>query len=222
MMRLTRLRSGALRLDIDSDNLQVRKTLHANGDFDLALRAADDLLTVVRRGERLRVLRRDRTVDVATASLAEGDLDRLQEQLAGSTAVRRFRAMKSMLAPPTRCTGLGAAVDLIDMLIGVLKGEPPSPGAAATAPRASAISAGEAQAEAGGPTCYEIWVAEVVEAWDDYEGCINSFVWYNPLREVCALAWVIRVESAWFRLIGCSSIPIKVEACNVESEDRLP
>ncbi|MCX6539404.1 MAG: hypothetical protein NT151_10815 [Acidobacteria bacterium] len=220
-MRLTRLPSGALQVDIDGDNLNVRKTLHANGDFDLALRADDDLFAVVRRGEHVRVSRRNLTVDLGTEALRETDLDQLQQVLAGSTAVRRFRAMRSMLAPATRCTGLGAAVDVIDMLIGVLKGEPPTPSPATTAPTVSTMSDVDDEAEIDNSNCYLNWVAEVVAAWNDYEGCIYSFAWYNPLREVCAFAWIIRVESAWFRLVGCSSIPIKGGSCDVEGEDLL-
>ena len=217
-MRLSRLRSGALQVDIDGDRLEVRKTLQANGDFDLALRTDGDLLTVVGRDAHLRVSRRGHTIDLETASLGEGDLDRLQELLAGSTAIRRFRAMRSMLAPSTRRTGPGAAVDIIDMMIGVLKGEAPMPTPALAGPMVSAMSDGGAEAELDGATCYEAWVGEVVAAWFDYEGCVNSFAWYNPLREVCAFAWVIRVESAWFRLIGCSSFPLKLEACDAESD----
>jgi len=218
-MRLRRLPSGALEVDIDGDRLEVRKTLHANGDFDLAIRADDDLFAVARRGEHVRVSRRNRTVDLGTETLGEADLDQLQQLLAGSGAVRRFRAMRSMLAATTRRTGLGVAVDMIDMLIGVLKGEAPTPIPATTAPTVSAMSYVDGEAEFNGPSCYAVWEAEVIAAWNDYAECVYSFPWYSPLREVCAFAWVIRVESAWFRLIGCSSIPIKVEAFDVESED---
>jgi len=224
VMRLRRLASGALQFDIDGDHLAVRKTLRANGDFELSVRADDDLLAVVRRGEHVRVSRRNRMVDLGTEALSESDLDQLQQMLAGSTAVRRFRAMKSMLAPTTRYTALGAAVDVIDMLIGVLKGEAPTSPRATTAPEgltASAMAAMDGEPGGDGPSCYEIWEREVIAAWNDYEACVLSFAWYNPLREVCAFAWVIRAESAWFRLIGCSAIPLKVQACDVETEDIL-
>jgi hypothetical protein len=214
-MRLTRLRSGVLQVDIEGRNLEARKTVHANGDFELELRTNDDWFALERRGDRLSVSRRGRTVGVAAESLAEADLDQLQDLLAGSTALRRFRAMRNTLAPGTRATGLGSAVDIIDMMIGVLKGEAPMP-IEAVAP--AAMSAGGADADVAGPSCYETWLVEAVEAWNDYVACVYSFRWYNPLREVCAFAWVIRVESAWFRLIGCSSFPIKVEANDVESE----
>jgi hypothetical protein len=130
--------------------------------------------------------------------------------------------MKSMLTPATRCTGPGAAVDMIDMMIGVLKGEAPTPIPAATPPMVSAMSAVEGEAEIDNPSCYLIWATEVVAAWNDYEGCFYSFAWYNPLRQVCAFAWIIRVESAWFSLIGCSSFPFKGGSCDVEGENLLP
>ncbi len=206
-LRLTRLPSGALRVEIDGHNLEVRKTLHANGDFDLALRSDNDRIAVVRRGSQVRVSRRDRAIDLGTEALGEDDLDQLQQMLAGSAAVRRFRAMKSMLAPTTKGTGLAIAVDVIDMMLAVLKGESPTLPSPATPPAMSAM----VNMEDGGPTCYDTWQGEVVSAWGDYEGCINSFSWYNPYREVCAFVWVLRVESAWFRFVGCSSIPMKIE-----------
>ena len=219
-MRLTRLPSGALQFDIDGGSMAVRKTLHPNGDFELALRGEGDQLTVVRRGEQVRVSRRNRSVDLGTESLGEADLDQLQQVMAGSTAIRRFRAMKSMLAPATRCTAPGAAVDIIDMLIGVLKGESPVPPPAATAPNATVVPYMNVEAEFGGPSCYDTWEAEVVSAWSSYVGCINSFPWYNAYREVCAFAWVLRAESAWFTFIGCSSLPIKQEHSDVEDQAR--
>lgn len=217
-MRVSRLQSGAFQIDIDGENLEVRKILHENGDFDLALRAGQDLLTVVGRGAQLRVARRGQTIDLDTAAPAEGDLDRLQELLAGSAAIRRFRGMRSMLASSTRSTALGRSVDIIDMMVGALKGEAPTPGPALATPVASIMAGDDAVAETDGTSCYEAWVGEVVAAWAEYEGCVNTFAWYNPLREVCAFAWVIRVESAWFRLIGCSSFPLKLEACDVASD----
>ena len=216
-MRLIRLGSDALQIDIDGDNLKVRKTLLANGDFDLALGTDDDLLTVIGRGTHLRVSRRGHTVDLAPEAITESDLNRIQQLMAGSTAIRRFRAMRGMLTHSSRRSGPGTAVDIIDVMIGVLKGEAPSPITAMAEPMASGESDLIAEPDPAGPSCYENWVTEVVAAWQDYEACVNSFAWYNPLREVCALAWVIRVESAWFRLIGCSSIPLKLEASDVES-----
>lgn len=210
-MRLTRMRSGALQVDLDAGHLEVRKTLYPNGDSDLTLRAEGDWLTVLRRGGHVRVDRNDRSVGFAARSLGDSELDQLQAVLSGSTAVRRFRAMRGMLSPATRRTVLGVSVDIIDCLIGVLSGERPAPSAETAAPAMTARTASEGCAGGDGPTCFESWKQEVVAAWKDYEDCVNSFSWYNPMREVCAFEWVLRVESAWFKFLGCSCIPMKVE-----------
>ena len=51
---------------------------------------------------------------------------------------------------------------------------------------------------------------EVVASWDDFSQCVDDVKWFPGLQEVCAFTWLLRVESAWFRFIGCSSIPLKV------------
>ena len=60
-----------------------------------------------------------------------------------------------------------------------------------------------------GPTCYSEYEGEVIAAWDDFSQCVDDVKWYPGLQEVCAFTWLLRVESAWFRFIGCSSIPLK-------------
>ncbi|MEI6668778.1 MAG: hypothetical protein WCP29_11535 [Acidobacteriota bacterium] len=217
-MRLTRLPSGAVQVIIEGAGLEVNKTVYPSGDFALVVKADDDRVVVVRHGDRLRVSRRNRTLEFGGQKAGEADFDQLQQSLAASAAVGRFRAMRSMLTSATRCTGLGAAVDTIDLLFGTLKGEPPRQDLVSAAPMAAAVDGVDSEAEIDDSSCYMSWVGEVVLAWNDYEGCIYTFAWYNPLREVCAFAWVIRVESAWFRLIGCSSFPIKGGACDADSQ----
>jgi len=210
-MHLTRLRSGALQVDLEAENLEVRTTLHPNGDVDLTLRAEGDSCVVWRRGEHVRVGRNGRSVGFGARSLGDGELDQIQDVLSGSSAIRRFRAMKSTLSPATRRSVLGVSVAVIDLLIGVLKGEPPPPHVDAAAQSTSARASADSWEGGDGPSCFESWKQEVVGAWKDYEECINSFSWYNPMREVCAFEWVLRVESAWFKFLGCSCIPMKVE-----------
>jgi len=210
-MRLTRLRSGALQIDLESGNLEVRKTLHANGDFELVLRAEGDLFTAIRRGEHVRVGRHDRSVGFGARSIGDAELDQLQEVMAGSAAIRRFRALKSMLSPSSRHTVLGSAFETIDLIVGVLRGESPTLVADSTAPATAAMAFMDNGDDAEGPTCYASWKDEVVSAWGDLKACQNSFAWYNPTRELCGFEWVLRVESAWFKFLGCSAVPIKME-----------
>jgi hypothetical protein len=177
------------------------------------MRDHNDLLTVTRRAAQVSVVRRNRAVEFGVDALAETDLDQLQHLLAGSSAVRQFRALKSRLAAPTRGTVLGAAVAVIDAQLGVLNGEPPAPIAMVPSAEGASVSAMTAvDGEAGGDpsTCYAQWEREVIAAWKDFEECAASFAWYNPVGNLCAFAWTLRAESAWFRFLSCSAIPVKV------------
>jgi len=210
VMRLKRAGAGAIQLDIEGDGLQVRKVSQPNGDFNVRIQWDDDVLVLVRTGDRLRLSRRGQSEVVLMSAPDHGGLAGVQQVLAGSSAARQFRTLHSMLSPATLESGLGAAVELLDSLLGLLQGE-----ASPIRPRQprrqeAPVSLMAAEMDAGdGSSCYASWDAEVLAAWDDYEGCINSFSWWNPCREACAFLWVVRVESAWFRMIGCSAIPLK-------------
>ncbi len=60
-------------------------------------------------------------------------------------------------------------------------------------------------------TCYSEYEGEAIRSWDDYSQCIYDVRWYPGMQEVCAFTWLLRVESAWFRFIGCSSIPLRAD-----------
>jgi hypothetical protein len=216
-LRLARTADGGLRFEIDGDDVAVRKSLKANGDFEMTLRASGDEFAVTRRGASIRVSRGERALEFGLGDLDEDGMVRLQQIVSGSAAIRRFRGLHGALTGDTRCSSLGAAADIIDMWVGVLQGQPTPSRPVAATPQAVAMMADDGSG-GGGPSCYELWSAEVLVAWNDYTGCRHSFPWYNPLREACSFLWIIRIESAWFQLISCSAIPIKVEACHAVVE----
>jgi hypothetical protein len=63
----------------------------------------------------------------------------------------------------------------------------------------------------GGASCFSEYETEVVGAWADFGQCIDDVSWLPGMQEACAFVWLLRVESAWFRFIGCSSIPLKAD-----------
>jgi hypothetical protein len=199
---------GALQASLTWLDLDVVKVTHANGDFHARVAARQDLLVLVRTGNRLRVTRDGQTAVLALDRIDEEGLDLVQAVLAGSHAARMFRGVYRHLGEDARDSAPGVSVDLLDAWLGLLQGEPGAIDRRAPAARDAGWRVSRAACGAG-PTCYSEYETEVIQAWGDYVQCIDDVRWYPGLQEVCALTWLLRVESAWFRFIGCSSIPLK-------------
>ncbi len=214
VLTLSRRGQGAITLQAAAPGLDITKLVTPAGRIDLRLTTPDDAVRLVVNRDRLVVTRGDRKAEFDTAAPDDLVIQRFQVVLAGSVAVRRFRQLYAALGESTRLRPEGMALGNVDAMLGWLQGDVdavrrrarPSPGTLETRALSLLSDTGDQK-----PSCYEVWEAEVIEAWNDYEACVYSFDWWNPAREVCAFLWVIRVESAWFTMIGCSAIPIKIE-----------
>jgi hypothetical protein len=209
-LRLRGRKAGGLQATLVWTDLDVVKVVQANGDFHARLAARQDVLVIVRTGSRLRVTRNGQTGVVSMDRADEDGLDLVQAVLAGSHAARAFRAVHRQLTDDARASAPGVALDSLDALLALLQGEPAAldrraPDARNAAWRVSRI------VRRTEPTCYSAYEAEVISAWDDYSQCIYDVRWFPGMQEVCAFTWLLRVESAWFRFIACSSFPLKVQ-----------
>jgi hypothetical protein len=129
----------------------------------------------------------------------------VQQVLAGSRAMRAFRSLRRRLTPDSLASAPGVSIDLLDGLLGVIHGDPSvydrrDPAASGRFSRVSFRLGG---------SCYGEYESEVVAAWDDFAQCVDDVKWFPGLQELCAMTWLLRVESSWFRFIACSSIPLK-------------
>jgi hypothetical protein len=208
VLKLVARAGGALQASLALLELDVSKTVHANGDFHARIAAQQDLVVLVRTGNRLRVTRGGHSAVLALDRADEDGLDLVQTVMAGSRAVRAFRRAHRQLDQDSRESAPGVTLDNLDMLLGLLQGEPGvvdrrAPARREEGWRLSRVACGAA------PTCYSEYEAEVIQAWDDFSQCCDDVKWYPLLQEACAFTWLLRVESAWFRFIGCSSIPLK-------------
>ena len=208
-LRLRGRAAGGLQASLVWTDLDVTKVVQANGDFHARVAARDDVLVVVRTGARLRVTRNGQSATVQLDRVDEDGLDLAQAVLAGSRAVRAFRGVQQHLADEARESAPGIAIDRLEALLAILQGETTAldrraPQVRDGAWRVSRVACG---AE---PSCFSEYEGEVTLAWDDYSQCIYDVRWYPGMQELCAFTWLLRVESAWFRFIGCSSFPLKV------------
>jgi hypothetical protein len=214
VLSLSRRGHGAVMLNVDAAGLAVSKLVTPAGTFDLRLVTEYDTVRVTASKTRLTVTRGRKKAVLDTDAVDDLAIQRLQLVLAGSGAVRQFRQIFASMSDATRRRPEGAALATVEAVLGWLQGDVDAvrrakpPTAETVGPAMSAFSA-EDEKEL---SCYKKWEAEVIDAWSEYESCVMSFEWWNPAREVCAFLWVLRVESAWFSMIGCSAIPIKIEA----------
>jgi hypothetical protein len=207
-LRLTARPGGALQASLDWTDLEVRKVMQPSGDFHVRVAGRGDLVVFVRAGNRLRISRNGHTAASMVDQADEDGLDQVQHVLAGSRALRQFRGLFGRLGEETLGTAPGVAIDNLDALIGILLGEPTAverrnPRAETAAARLSFVTC-----RADG-NCFTAYVNEVVPAWDDFTQCVDDVRWFPGMQEVCAFVWLLRVESAWFHFIGCSSIPLR-------------
>jgi hypothetical protein len=205
-LRLTRRSNGALQTSLVWTDLEVRKVVQSNGDFSLRLAGRHDLVVMTRMAERLRVTRNGQTAVLLLSQSDEDGLDQVQQVLAGSRAMRAFRSLWSRLAPDTLGSAPGVSIDLVDAMLGILQGDP------GVLDRRNPRPAGRfsrALFRADG-SCFTEFEADVIAAWDDLARCIDEVRWFPGLQEMCALTWLLKVESSWFRFISCSAFPLKV------------
>jgi hypothetical protein len=206
-LKLTRKGNGAIQASLAWQELDVRKVIQPNGDFVVRLSGRQDLVVLVRTGSRLRASRNGASAVLALDQADEDGLDAVQQVMAGSRAMRMFRSLRGHLAADSLASAPGVAIDLVDALVGILQGDPSvldrrEPARNGRLSRASFR---------GGASCFSEYETEVVAAWGDFGQCIDDVSWFPGMQEACAFVWLLRVESAWFRFIGCSSIPLKAD-----------
>jgi len=208
-LRLTAKPGGALRASLTWPDLDASKIVQPNGDFHARIAGRRDVLVLVRTGNRLRVTRGGQTAVLVLDGADEDGLDLVQMVLAGSHAARAFRGLHRRLSQESRESAPGVALDNLDVLLAILQGETGAVDRRAPVRREAGWQLSRVSCGAG-PTCFTEYEGEVVASWDDFSQCVDDVRWFPGLQEVCAFTWLLRVESAWFRFIGCSSIPLRV------------
>jgi len=206
-LRLSALPKGAVEVRLTAPEFEFRKSIQPNGDFTLKLAAAQDVAVLIRTGDRLRVTRNGQTAVVRHAEADEAGLEQAQHVLAGSRAMRTFRALHARLSDATLTSAPGIIVDVTDVQAGVLQGDD------GVLERRRARRNGRVVRASlgGGEPCFDQYEQEVVEAWDVYSDCIWENTWYPGGPSVCAFVWTIKVEGSWFKYLRCVAFPWKAE-----------
>lgn len=213
--------SGAVTYRASGRGLEVEKTLAPTGAFSLSLGYAADRVELSGSAAFLKVSRQGQAIDLRPVDPEEAAVERAAILLAGSPAIRLFRVALGRMAASTLASEPGLALQFGDALLRVIQDD--APGGVALARRHAgqatadnqagvrvvSLTGGAVSGEAGGEeSCFQAWKRQVMEAWVEYEACYHDFSWYSGGRLACAFLWVIEVESAWFKMLSCSSVKI--------------
>jgi hypothetical protein len=203
-----------VRIVLKAGDLQMNKTVFADGRFQIELASGNDRLSVALGPWSLDVERRNRQIHLDTAQAVDEDWLRVKTLLAGSKALRLFRTLAYSLDAATLRHPGGAAVQASDAILGYIDGDVGAVwrlGEQMRVARAARVRKASLDENGGPNECYEKYEAAVVAAANEYDACRKSFNWYSPWQAACVTVWTLQAESAWFQFLACSAIPIKTE-----------
>lgn len=203
---------GGFRMLVKAGQLEVDKTVYPGGRSRIVLQADSDRVSVTVGAGVVEVERRiagRMRLDVAGAT--EAEWLQVRVLLAGSNALRLFRALASSLDASTLKTPGGAAVVLSDAVLGSLDGDVGAVGRfmqrvrAAVQARIRPVRFATSEED-----CWHNYEQETLHAMDDYDSCRNMFRWYDPRQAACLGVWTVQAEAAWAELISCSGLHLAV------------
>jgi hypothetical protein len=209
-------RDGGLRVTTKTGELDVRKTVYLDGRFEIVLEAGQDRLSVAMGPHSVDVARGGTRAHVEIGRDEDDDWLRVKQVLAGSKALRLFRALTAALDPATLETVAGTAMLSGDAVLGYLDGD------VGAIPRLAEHfikqrraklkpAAFEDESDAAEKTCYKKYEEEVAEAAREYHECRRTFEWWSGWQAACVARWALQAESAWFQFIACSAVPLRLD-----------
>jgi len=193
---------GAVEVTGRSVGLDVKKTVHSNGDFVLELSAGTDKVTVAMNGQGPSISRGGKTIDLQRNATGSEQADAARRLLADSGALPRFRAINAALIEANDRSTASLAFILSDAVVGLLAGDVGAPRRIAQFLAQRGLS--KIRNAAMAVDCFTTMETRFMEAWTDYQACIVSTLGWSIYQDMCAWRWVVQSESYWFSFIACS------------------
>ncbi len=204
---------GGVRMTASAGDLEVEKVVYRDGRSRIVLGADNDQVSVTIDAGVVGVERRAAgrmRLDVGRAT--EDEWLQVKVLLAGSKALRRFRALASSLDASTLKTPAGAAVVVSDAVLGHLDGDVGAVGRLMQQMRA-AVQARirPVRFTAAEVDCWHNYEQDTMHAMNDYDSCRAMFSWYDARRAACLFVWTVQAEAAWVELISCSGLHLAIQ-----------
>ena len=136
------------------------------------------------------------------ATASDEDLDKVRRLLADSRAARLVRVAAAAVQDSEDNSASSAALLIGDALVGMLTGDAGAPGRVARHLARHARS--RVRPVSLQIDCYNTWERRVFRASYEWEECARDFSVWNPTRHLCAMRWILQVESYWFSFMTCS------------------
>lgn len=196
---------GGAELTATAAGVEISKSVQPTGEFVLTVKAGADAVTVAVSGRGTRLSRGRQSVDLPRGADAPGRRPAARRMLADSDAIVRYRAMADGLMASDDRSPAALGVIIADAMVGALSGD-------VGAPRRVAdflARGGRKNARPAGLAidCFTLMEQRMVEAWSDYVSCwmsVSNIMFSDYWQELCAVRWVIQVESYWFNFLSCS------------------
>ena len=203
---------GAARMVVKAGELEAEKIVYADGHFRIEARTGNDSVAVAVAAGSIDVERHNHRTHLDSKLAADDDWLRASELVAGSKALRLFRALAANLDDATLQTPGGAGVVLGDAALGMLGGDVDAAGRLRRQMRAAHQARIRPVAlRQGFLDCYRKYGEAVDTAAGEYGWCYAMMWIYDPMGYACSFQWLLEVESAWFQFISCSAFPLRVE-----------
>lgn len=209
-MAISPTTDGGFLLSASAGSLVFRKVVYEDGRFHVQIEQGGDRFAV--SGEHGRV---HLTHGRKTLTLRPEDDERQGRRVRGMLlevpVVAQFRRLIADLEDSDEMSVEVLGLRLTGALIAELDGDQ---GASRRLKRALIrhlgvrVQAAQSSSQYP-PDCWSRYVQLVLKASYDLENCLNSFFVANPMRHLCTFYWTLQVESAWFSLLGCSSLPLR-------------
>ena len=215
---LTRDRAG-IRLAAAGATFSVRKTVLPDGSTDVAIECEGDVVSIAATHVAVVVTRGDRSVTVNVNGGHDAQLGRVRALLLGSAAARAARTLATVLEESGTDALPRMGLRLTGALLAQMDGDE---GAVRRLSRELQTRYARSvrrllPARTGGLEAYQ---AGVTKAATDLETCLESFSFFNPMRQVCSFVWVRQVERlwcahvAWRHVIGSAGAASRSDWCS--------
>jgi hypothetical protein len=194
---------GGAELVAETPDVIMRKTVFPDGRVAIEVAKGKETLTVTATGEAIAVALGKKTIRLHLRTATERDLAQARALLAGSRALRAFRAFGAALeSGDEEKDSMSMTSTLVSgALLNFLDGDPGA--LARVSKRVEKKHLKQLRQASRAIGCYPEYEQEVYSAWTDLMSCYEAVSIF--LHRGCEYRWFLWIESAWFSFIRCSA-----------------
>jgi hypothetical protein len=197
-----------VRLAASSSGFVIQKLVRPDGGTEVTLERDRDLVSIISTHAAVVVARGRRSVTINVNGDHDEQLARVRALLLGSSATRAARTLATVLEESGTDAPEKIGIRLSGALVAHIDGDE---GAVRRLSRElqARYAAVTQRAKFRPPDYSDVYHAGVMKAATDLETCLESFSFFNPMRQVCSFVWVHQVERCWRAYVSRGSGPLQ-------------